>query len=155
MDAVTFMKINLPVRLIEISRHVSGQANASWHVLSLRIRASCKSDWSEGWTACETLSSRQTAGLAPSEYNFTVQWDARGMKAEGVYTSHPAEMRRGGLWAGWQITGHSCCHGDCRDWRRWITHQRSSVNHQSPLTFPPQTPPPPPSPRTHIVTHTH
>lgn len=48
--------------------------------------------------------------------------------------SHPTELRRGGLWAGWQITGHSCCHGDCCSWRRWITHQRSSVNHQSPLT---------------------
>lgn len=48
--------------------------------------------------------------------------------------SHPTELRRGGLWAGWQITGHSCCYRDCRVWRRWITHQRSSVNHQSPLT---------------------
>lgn len=39
-----------------------------------------------------------------------------------------------GLWAWWRITGHSCCHRDCCSSWRWITHQRSSVNHQSPLT---------------------
>lgn len=65
----------------------------------------------------------------------------------------PSELRRGGLWAGWQITGHSCCHGDCRGWRRWITHQRSSVNHQSPLTFHHRHRSP--TPRTRILTHTH
>lgn len=64
----------------------------------------------------------------------------------------PSELRRGGLWAGWQITGHSCCHGDCRGWRRWITHQRSSVNHQSPLTFHHRHRSP--TPRTRILTHT-
>lgn len=51
-----------------------------------------------------------------------------------MYTSYPTELHRGGLWAGWQITGQSCCHGDWRVWRRWITHQCSSLNHQSPLT---------------------
>lgn len=73
--------------------------------------------------------------------------------------SHPTELRRGGLWAGWQITGHSCCHGDCRSCRRWITHQRSSVNHQSPLTshYRHRHPHPPPLffSQTHILTHAH
>lgn len=53
-----------------------------------------------------------------------------------------------GLWVWWQITGHSCCHRDRRGSWRWITHQRSSVNHQSPLT--PRHRHPPPSSRNHL-----
>lgn len=69
--------------------------------------------------------------------------------------SHPTEPRRGGLWAGWQITGHSCCHRDCHGLLRWITHHRSSVNHQSPLTSHHRHQHPLPPPQTCIVTHTH
>lgn len=104
--------------------------------------------------AC-TQTGRRTPSTA-SQFSET-QADASGREAErGLNVSYPAEPSRGGLWAGWQITGHSCCHGDCRGWQRWITHQRSSVNHQSPLTshYRHWCPPTPPTPCTHTYTHT-
>ena len=77
--------------------------------------------------------------------------DASGREAEGMTAPHPTEHRRGGLWAGWQITGHSCCYRDCCCWRRWITHQHSSVSHQSPLTSHHRHRCP--TPQTHLLTH--
>ena len=93
MDAVTFMKINLPVRLIEISRHVSGRANVSWHVLSLHIRTSCKSDWSEGRPAKCCPADRQAVLLrlsTTSQFSETQGDESRG----SVYVSSRGDAER-------------------------------------------------------------
>lgn len=169
IESVIFCEMNLPVRLIEMPRHVSGQANVSFHVHSVPIWMGCReaeNDWSNGQTdrrrdnkKANLRPRRQTGSLTLSDYSFTVQWDIgrcfRKRSRGRVYvSSHRAAER----WPLSRVT----------DYRSLMLPQRLlrlvEMNHPSAFfckpsitsDFSPQTPDTQlPPPLTHIVTHTY